>query len=158
MWLLQLVVAIIISTQTAVVCLNYQPSTLELSPEDELCGFLVQHCPFLRSTLARPVDHYSTPVEIAMKWELKRFLGINDLLQTLSFMGALRVHWKMPTCAQWFGLSFAKFNLSQVAQKTSICQFSLKSEIWHPKLFLANSYDSMYIFEKYEISQLVYFG
>ena len=125
--------------------INYEASTLTISPEEELCGFLMTHCPYLRAKNARPVENSNEVVVLNINWELQRFLEINDLRQTFSFAGALRMKWQMPPCARWFNRTFYGYNLSSNAGTTSFCQYSTASEIWSPSIFVINALNSMNI-------------
>ena len=118
--------------------LAYEPYSVGISPEDELCNFVSSQCHFLRSRQARPVENSSEPINIIVSLDLKRFYGIDDIEQIWSFTGAIRLVWAMPSCARWNEISLQNTNLTENAKKTLRCYIPL-SNIWSPYVLLANS-------------------
>ena len=147
---------IVLYFQLFIVGFGFEPSLVQVSPEDELCNFISSQCYFLRSRQGRPVENASEPVNIIVSLDLKRFYAIDDIDQTFSFTGAIRLVWYLPTCARWSEELLQNTNLSINAKKTMRCYFPI-SNIWVPNALVSNSATTTDLIYKYAFQLCISF-
>ena len=118
----------------------YQKSAVALGPEDEMCGWLADNCPYLR-TLGRPSEKTLEPVEVNLfRMVAIRFVEMSDLEQKLTIQAAFVLAWKLPKCAVWSQKMLAnETNLTNEAKLVTSCNFD-SSTMWKPFLRLRNAY------------------
>ena len=119
---------------------RYKKSTVQTLPEDEMCNWLIDQCPFLRSTV-RPVYHVADQVVVTeLKLTGVKFLEIVDLDQTFSIQGKFDFTWQLPECAIWNeDLLQDETNLTAEAKKVKVCYIE-HIKMWHPLVRFRNSY------------------
>ena len=127
---------------------SYVESEISQTPEDELCNWLVAHCPYLASK-RRPVEEIATPVPVT-RFDVvaRRFIEIQDLNQLLVLRAVIHFEWKLPPCAVWSeDLLKDVTELSAEAKRVTQCDYSIQ-EIWKPLVRLRNSYEDQFSIQK----------